>query len=30
LTPSMKLKRNVVHAEYAEQIDALYSGGKDD
>ena len=26
VTPSMKLKRNVVHKEHADQIDALYSG----
>ena len=26
LTPSMKLKRRVVHARYAEVIDALYAG----
>jgi long-chain acyl-CoA synthetase len=30
LTPSMKLKRNVVHKEAAEQIEALYSGAKSD
>jgi long-chain acyl-CoA synthetase len=30
LTPSLKLKRNVVHAECAAQIDALYSGAKSD
>jgi long-chain acyl-CoA synthetase len=30
LTPSMKLKRNVVQKEYADQIAALYSGGKSD
>jgi long-chain acyl-CoA synthetase len=30
LTPSLKLKRNVVHAECAEQIAALYSGGGGD
>ncbi|HZC72011.1 MAG TPA: AMP-dependent synthetase/ligase [Jatrophihabitans sp.] len=28
LTPSLKLKRNVVHKEAAGDIDALYSGGK--
>jgi long-chain acyl-CoA synthetase len=28
LTPSLKLKRNVVQKEAAEQIEALYSGGK--
>jgi long-chain acyl-CoA synthetase len=28
LTPSLKLKRNVVHNEAAAEIDALYSGGK--
>ncbi|HKC29561.1 MAG TPA: AMP-dependent synthetase/ligase [Jatrophihabitans sp.] len=30
LTPSLKLKRNVVHKEAAEQIEALYSGAKSD
>ena len=30
LTPSLKLKRNVVHKEAEEQIAALYSGSKDD
>jgi len=30
LTPSLKLKRNVVQAECADQISALYSGGKGD
>ena len=30
LTPSMKLKRNVVQKEYADDIAALYSGGKQD
>jgi long-chain acyl-CoA synthetase len=30
LTPSLKLKRNVVHKEAADQIAALYSGSKDD
>jgi long-chain acyl-CoA synthetase len=30
LTPSMKLKRNVVHKEAAEEIEALYSGSKSD
>jgi long-chain acyl-CoA synthetase len=30
ITPSLKLKRNVVQAEFAEQIEALYSGKKDD
>jgi long-chain acyl-CoA synthetase len=30
LTPSLKLKRNVVHKEAADQIDALYSGAKSD
>jgi long-chain acyl-CoA synthetase len=30
LTPSLKLKRNVVHSENAEQIAALYSGAKSD
>jgi long-chain acyl-CoA synthetase len=28
LTPSLKLKRNVVHKEAAKEIEALYSGGK--
>jgi long-chain acyl-CoA synthetase len=28
LTPSLKLKRNIVHKEAAEQIDGLYSGPK--
>ena len=30
LTPSMKLKRNVVHKECADQIASLYSGSKSD
>ncbi|HJQ43179.1 MAG TPA: long-chain fatty acid--CoA ligase, partial [Jatrophihabitantaceae bacterium] len=30
LTPSMKLKRNVVHKENADEIDALYAGAKGD
>jgi long-chain acyl-CoA synthetase len=30
LTPSLKLKRNVVHKESAEQIESLYSGGRSD
>jgi long-chain acyl-CoA synthetase len=30
LTPSLKLKRNVVHAEHEAQIAALYSGAKGD
>jgi long-chain acyl-CoA synthetase len=30
LTPSLKLKRNVVHKEAADEIDALYSGAKSD
>jgi long-chain acyl-CoA synthetase len=29
LTPSLKLKRNLVQAEFAEEITALYTGGKD-
>jgi len=29
LTPSLKLKRNLVQAECAEEITALYTGGKD-
>jgi long-chain acyl-CoA synthetase len=29
LTPSLKLKRNVVHKECADQISALYAGAKD-
>jgi long-chain acyl-CoA synthetase len=30
LTPSLKLKRNVVHKEAADQIDAIYSGAQGD
>jgi len=30
LTPSLKLKRNVVHKEHADEIAALYSGSKSD
>jgi long-chain acyl-CoA synthetase len=30
MTPSLKLKRNVVHKEAAQQIEALYSGSKSD
>jgi long-chain acyl-CoA synthetase len=30
LTPSLKLKRNVVQSEQAEHIAALYAGGKSD
>ena len=30
LTPSLKLKRNVVHKEAADEIEALYAGGKGD
>jgi long-chain acyl-CoA synthetase len=30
LTPSLKLKRNVVHKEHADQITALYAGGRGD
>ncbi|MDT4943165.1 MAG: long-chain acyl-CoA synthetase, partial [Pseudonocardiales bacterium] len=30
LTPSLKLKRNVVHKEAAGEIEALYSGSKSD
>ena len=30
LTPSLKLKRNVVHKEAADEIEALYTGGKSD
>ncbi len=30
LTPSLKLKRNVVHKEAADQIDSLYTGAKSD
>ncbi len=29
LTPSLKLKRNLVQAECAEEVTALYTGGKD-
>ena len=30
ITPSLKLKRSVVHAEHQADVDALYSGSKDD